>query len=41
MLSFPSTRFFSLRLELAERLDGLAGARQDTQGVEADLYMRG
>lgn len=25
------------RLELAERLDGLAGAGQDTQGVEADL----
>lgn len=25
------------RLELAERLDGLAGAGQDAQGVETDL----
>jgi hypothetical protein len=28
------------RLELAERLDGLASAGQDTQDVEADLWKR-
>lgn len=36
VLSFPSTQELK-RLELGESLDGLAGARQDTQDVEADL----
>lgn len=36
-LSIPSTQLFK-HLELGERLDGLTGAGQDAEGVEADLY---